>query len=97
MDDFEKRILQKIDNKEELTEDELSHLVYEFDKEKDYGENERWTRSVTTIVELCDRTFAVNWEEGLTEDQPDEFYSQPYEVELREYEKTITVREWVEK
>jgi hypothetical protein len=39
----------------------------------------------------------VEWEEGLTENQENEFYNQPYEVEKKTYEKTITVTEWVSK
>ena len=34
---------------------------------------------------------------GLTEYQENAFYEQPYEVEKRTYEKTITVTEWINK
>lgn len=94
---FEEIILQKIDNKEDLTERELSELVFEYAIDTKKGDNRRWSRTVTTIIEIMGRTFKIIWEEGLTEYQENEFYDQPYEVELKEYEKTITVKEWVVK
>ena len=80
-----------------LDEKELFNLVLDYGIETKYGENRRWTRSAYTIVELCHKYFRIDWEEGLTEGQENEFYCQPYEVEKHEYEKTITVKEWVKK
>ena len=94
---FDELMIKKIDNGEKLSERELRNLVLDNEIESEWGENRRWTRSVTTIVKLCDRYFAINWEEGLTECQENEFYEQPYEVENRTYEKTITVTEWIKK
>lgn len=95
MNNFEEIIVNKIDANEKLTESELSSLIWEYKVETEKGENRRWSRTNTTIVKLLDRYFSINWEEGLTEMQPNEFYEQPYEVKLEEYEKTITVRNWV--
>lgn len=92
---FEEIMVKKIDNKEPLTEQEIRTLVYEYDVETEHGDNRRWTRSVTTIVKLCDRYFAIDWEEGLTEYQDSEFYDQPYEVRKEEEVKTIIVASWV--
>ena len=97
MDEWELEVLRKIDNKEKLDESELSDLVFECEVETKYGQNRRWSRSAITIVELGDRYFRIEWENGLTENQPNEFYKQPTEVELKEYPKTIIVKEWVEK
>lgn len=91
---FEEIMVKKIDECEELTEAELSELVWEFDVDSEYGDNRRWSRAVTTIVELCGRFFSIDWEEGLTEYQENEFYNQPVEVIKNTYEKTITVTEW---
>lgn len=85
-------LLNKIDNGIELSEKELKMLVWEYEIDASYGENRRWSRSVTTIVQLGDRYFAIEWEEGLTEMQENEFYEQPYEVEKTE--KTVVVTEW---
>jgi len=95
MNNFENDIINKIDNNEELTENELSQAVFKFGIANDYGENRRWTRIVTTIIKLFNRTFSVDWEEGLTENQDDGFYNQPYEVELKIYDKVIKVEEWI--
>lgn len=92
---FEEIMVNKIQNGEELTEEELEKLVWNYGIESDYGENRRWARHVTSIVKLCDRYFSVGWEEGLTERQENEFYEQPYEVKKHIYEKTIIVTEWV--
>ena len=95
MDKWELELLAKIDNKEKLTESEISDLVYECECEVKYGQNRRWSRSATTISKLGDRYFRIEWENGLTENQPNEFYNQPVEVELKEYEKIVKVKEWI--
>ena len=94
---YEEYILGKIDSGEELTETELSEFCGNFNVvDISYGENRRWSRSIISIIEICGRYFALDWEEGLTEYQENEFYNQPVEVEKKEYTKTITVTEWNE-
>lgn len=97
MDDFEKDILARIDSGEELGEYELMRLVsdYEFDQagNGDYG---RWAERMNTIVLIGGRYFSIKWDRGLTECQDNEFWCQPVEVFKKEYEKTITVTEWIE-
>jgi len=95
MENFEMSMINKIDSGEKLTEKELRDLILNYGKESDEGENRRWSCTVTTIVELFGRTFAVEWERGLTEMQENEYYSQPYEVELKTSEKIVIVKEWV--
>lgn len=94
-DHFDEIMIVKIDTGEELTEDELSKLIWDFQIETSEGENGRWTRTNTTIILLCGRYFSIEWEEGLTEYQDNQYLSQPVEVTLHTYEKTITVKEWV--
>lgn len=92
---FEEIMVQKIDSGEKLTEKELKTLIFEcHEVERDEGENRRWTRSISSIIELCGRYFCVVWEKGLTECQENEFWEQPYEVKKHTYEKTISVTEW---
>lgn len=92
---FEEIMVSKIDSGESLTDSELRTVVFETEEiERNTGENRRWSRSVESIVEMCGRFFCVDWEEGLTECQENEFYNQPYEVKKITYEKTITVTEW---
>lgn len=95
MDEFEIKMLNKIDNNEKLSEREIRELVCN-SIEDNYGDNNRWTRGVESIVQIGERFFLINWSEGLTEYQENEYYSQPVEVEKVTYEKTITVTEWKE-
>lgn len=90
---FEEAMLQMIDSGMALSERELSNLL-EYELEHESSEPDRWTRHITSIVELCGRYFALEWEQGLTEYQANYFGKQPYEVRERTYEKTITVTEW---
>lgn len=96
MDNFERELIDKIDNADSLTERELRTFVWEVGEEVDReeGENRRWSRSVNVIKQVDDRFFSINYEEGLTESQDNEYYEQPEEVVKHEYEKTITVTEW---
>jgi len=95
MDQYELELLKKLDAGEKLPESELRMLLYEYDEiEREYGDNRRWSRSVNSIIKLGERYFSLDWEEGLTECQENEFYSQPIEVEKVTYEKTIIVTEW---
>lgn len=95
---FEEIMCDKIDHQMTLTEDELQRLLeYELDEERSYGDDNRWTRGVCSIIKLCDRYFMLYWQKGLTESQCDFFQDQPYEVENVKYEKTIIVSEWKEK
>lgn len=88
--------LERFDKGETFSERELESLRWEFPEvETTYGENRRWSRSAQTIFEVNGRLFALDWDEGLTENQENEFYNQPYEVEKRT--KTIVVNEYVKK
>lgn len=93
---FPEIMVKKIDNGEQLTKEELIELIWGYDVDTQYGDNRRWSRSVTTIIELNGRYFSIDWEEGLTECQDNEYNSQPVEVKKHTYEKTITVTEWIE-
>lgn len=93
MDDFEKKMLSKIDSGESLTNSELSRLVYDYDIDTEEGDDGRWVRGMYTVVELCGRHFGISWFKGLTEYQDSEFDFQPEEVE--KHEKVITVTEWL--
>ena len=92
---FEEIMVKKILDGEKLSEKEL-RAISEYEIDRENGENRRWSRTVTSILEMCGRYFALKWEEGLTEYQDNEFYNQPYEVVKKTYQKTITVTEWVE-
>lgn len=90
-----KTIVSKLKAGEKLTESELEYLVYDgIEVDEIKGDSYRWTQSVQTILDIDGELWAVDWERGLTECQENEFYDQPYRVEMRE--KQITVKEYVE-
>ena len=90
-------VVRKIKAKEEFDEEELQNLRWYFGEfDEVYGDNRRWTRSVTTIFKFGDNIFvALEWEEGLTEYQPNEYYEQPYFVYPKE--EYIVVTNWYRK
>lgn len=78
-----------------LTEREISELINEYTVEEIEGDDNRWTRNMTSIVEVDGQYFAVYWQRGLTECQEDNFMDQPVKVRKHTYPKTITVTEWI--
>lgn len=94
MDDSE--FLWRFDEGDKFSERELSIMPWEMNVvETIYGDNDRWTRPVQTVFEVQGRLFALDWFQGLTENQEHEFFDQPYEVEKRT--KVIEVNEYVKK
>ena len=94
--DFEKKILNKIDNNEQLTEDEVSELVYSDNVIDSVDVCEwRWTAQLQSIVQLGGRTFRIYWERGLTECQ-DNLFEPQIPVEVKPVKKMIETTEWVE-
>ena len=80
---------------EELTEREVRDLRdYEVDEVK--GENRRWERHNQIIVEIDGRFFQVEFEEGLTEEQENEYWPQ-VAVEVVKKEKQVTIAYWEKK
>ena len=89
-------MVSKIDAGENLTERELEEF-HCYGNDVEYGENRRWSRTVTTEVEYDGRFFIINWEEGLTESQENEFYDQPYEVEKITETQTVVATKYIKK
>ena len=90
---LDEEFLTRYDNGEKFTEEELSDLRWEFvEVDTQYGENHRWNRPATTIFRVEDRLFALDWWQGLTEMQENEFYDQPYEV--KEVKKMIEITKY---
>ncbi len=59
------------------------------------GNEHRWQREMTTVVEIGGRYFAVDWMRGLTECQENEYDGVPYEVRKEQHEQTVIVTNWV--
>lgn len=93
-DSFDDEVLRKIDAGEALTEKEIRTLVlcgYAVEEiEHSVG---RWERQVSSIVEIKDRYFSIDWSEGLTEIQENSF-NDFYPEEVESYEETVVVKKW---
>lgn len=89
-DSWAENIAKRIDNGEKLSREEVEDLVLG-GKEvyRDCGENGKYRRPILSVISLLGKFYAVNWEEGLA-DYHNEFWNQPYEVELKEREVTVT-------
>lgn len=96
--DEEQLYLDKIKNKVELNEDELAMLAYGeigyIEDESSSGEG-RWSKYVQTIVKLKDEYVAINWNKGLTEQQENSFFDQPYIVKKKVEIVTIEQVSWI--
>lgn len=91
---YEKRLKDMIDNGETLSEGENAYLAIDSSVEyEEEGDARRWSTSVITVVNLCGELYAVEWEKGLTEQQPNMFSNQPYKVALEQEEVTYTTIE----
>lgn len=78
---FEEIMYDKITKGIPLSESELRDIVYECEEvSKVYGDKLRWVHCVTSVVLIKGKKFGIQWNEGLTEMQEDEFYNQPYEI-----------------
>ena len=89
-DNWAENMAKRIDNGEKLSREEVEDLVFG-DKEvyRECGENGKYRRPILSVISLLGKLYAVNWEEGLA-DYHNEFWNQPYEVELKERNVMVT-------
>lgn len=78
-----------------LNEQDLSELVWGSEViHQEKGEDRRWSRTIITVIELSNGDqYAIEWEEGLTENQENEFFEQPKKVNVKEKEVVKVVKE----
>lgn len=89
-------VKQKIINGKELTEEEIKYCVWgEIANIVDEieGDDHRWDKEMTTIIDIDGQLYAIDWRRGLTECQENSYYNQPYKVKM--VEKTVVVKEYV--
>ena len=85
-------IINKLKNGEELSECELRELCWsDYMVDEIKGDDHRWQREMTTIIDVNGQLYAIDWMCGLTEYQESEFWDQPYKVKKVEKEITQTV------
>lgn len=97
-EELQKKYIDMIDNSIEMDGHDIDELIWDCGMKKvdEFQDKEhRWHREISTILQSTDgRYFRVDWLRGLTEEQENEFYTQPYEVELPEEEITCIVKVW---
>ena len=87
---MDEEMRQKIKNDVDLSESELNELVYYSVKDIE-GEDRRWSRRVTSILDIDGETYILNWERGLTEYQENSFHYQPRKVKIEKTTKVVTM------
>ena len=72
------KIIQKIRDKEDLSEEEIEYFIKKYEVHRSYGNKRRWTSAVTsTCVVGLDIIFQVDWVEGLKEGVKNSYMQQP--------------------
>lgn len=87
---WEERIKMKLENGVKLEEDEIREMVFGLPEVyEEEGDEGRWERYMTTVVDLLGDHYAINWSRGLTESQDNYFYAQPYRVKVETKEVVV--------
>lgn len=95
------QIIKKIKEKKEFSECELEELAFESEcgglfennlVEVIKRDDTRWSKNMTTVLEFDGELYAIDWRKGLTEQQENAFYKQPYKV--RKTERVITITDY---
>lgn len=84
--------LERFDKKEKFAEYEISNFIEQFQVMEEEGEDRRWSRTVSVLLQVNDRYFILFYERGLTENQDDEYLEQPIEVFTPKYAAYISYR-----
>lgn len=88
---WEERMSMKLKAGQNLTEDEVRTMVFELEQVyEEEGDEGRWERYMTTVVDLLGDHYAIDWSRGLTESQENSFYEQPYRAKVEKKEVIIT-------
>ena len=88
----ETEYLKLIDNKIQLTKEQISELT-DFEIESKMVSHSRWSIEMETIVQIQNRFFLISWSKAATEYQENYFDDQP--VEVKPVKKMVEVTEWV--
>lgn len=90
MNEEDMEIIQKLNDGINLSESELSYLQ-EYSVKDIEGDDGRWSRFVSSIIEFNNQTYILEWEKGLTEYQENSFHYQPRKVKIEKTIKVVTM------
>lgn len=95
-DEFEKEVLEKIDNGEKLSEEEVETCIEQYEVvDTIYVDKLDWHNDTEVVLEIGGRFFTFSYLDALTENQVSE-YPEQLPVEVVQKVKTITKEVWVE-
>lgn len=98
VDVFWETFCQRYDAGDKFDSYELEEMAYDGDEvERNKGDVYKRRQFMETIFVVDGRHFSLSWVKDLSDYGDDEFYNQPEEVVLHEYEKLVKVREWISK
>lgn len=94
--EIEKSMEDKLKDGEPIDEYDMEDLVWHNEVYREEHGDSRWTRSITSVVEVDGDTYAIDWEKGLTEMQPNAFDNQPYKCRIKE-EEVVVIKKVIER
>lgn len=96
--EWDVRMAMKLKDGSMLSESEINNLKDNFDEiYREEGRDRRWSRAILSVIDVNDELYAIEWDQGLTENQEDTFYNQPYPVTLETEEVVVTKTKVVKK
>ena len=97
-DVFWETFCQRYDAGDQFDSYELEEMAFDCDEvEEERGDVHKRMQFMETIFTVDGRYFSLSWARDLSDYGDHEFYNQPEEVVLHEYEKIVKVREWITK
>lgn len=70
---FEDDILKKYDNGISMSDDDMSEAIFMYEIDREDLDEYRWTTLIRSVIKVKDRYFEIDWIQGNTEMQEDDF------------------------
>lgn len=88
-------IYKKLQNKEKLSEKEIESLLWDSKQVyEEAGDDHRWQRGMFTVVKVENKFYGICWMKGLTENQENSYYDQPFEVACENKTEVVKKEIW---
>ena len=93
-DKIAQKFFSKFLSGEPFSEEEIENILMSYTIAEKRRKWQRWSQPITSIVSLCGHTFQIDWRNGLTEEQDNEYPNQPFEVTSYTHIEMVTVTDW---
>lgn len=70
---FEDEILNNFDNGISMSDDDMSEAIFMYEIDREDLDEYRWTTLIRSVIKVKDRYFEIDWIQGNTEMQEDDF------------------------